>query len=117
MFCPKCGSRLQDGYCPRCHVKYHLNLKGLNGTGGAHQKKCPKCRSGEMVWVGEKKVGLLIPPVGLKSKIYKCNSCGYETSEGNLGSMLSDENIEKIKKDLKINKMKRKIKDFVNEKL
>jgi len=78
------------------------------------QKRCPKC-NGELVLAGERKVGLLLPPVGVKSKIYRCSSCGYEVSEGNLGSILSDENIDQIKKDLKIDKMRKKIKKFVDE--
>jgi len=68
-----------------------------------------------MVLVGERSVGLLLPPVGVKSKVYRCTSCGYETSSSNLGSMLSDETFEQIRKDLKIDEMKKKIKKFVNE--
>ena len=67
--------------------------------------------------MGERRVGLLLPPVGVKSKVFKCNSCGYEASEGQLGSIISDESVDKLKKDLKIDEMRKKIKKFVNEKL
>lgn len=115
MFCPECGSRLQDGFCPRCRKTYHLH--GVGAKPGLVQKRCPKCGVGDMVLVGERRVGLVLPPVGVKSKIYKCNSCGYEASDKNLGSMLSDEEFDKIKKDLKIDEMRKKVKKFVNEKL
>ena len=116
MFCPECGSRLQNGYCPKCHVQYQMNVVGMKSTGQAQKKKCPNC-GGEMVLMGERRVGLLLPPVGVKSKVYKCSSCGYEASEGQLGSILSDESVDKLREDLKIDKVKKKIKKFVNERL
>ena len=116
MYCPECGSRLQNGYCSKCRATYQVDVIGLKSAGQAQKRKCPKC-NGELVLVGEKKVGLLLPPVGVKSKIYRCSSCGYEASDKNLGSMLSDENIDQIRKDLKIDDMRKKIKKFVNEKL
>ena len=93
-----------------------MNVIGMKSPGQAQKKKCPNC-GGEMVLMGEKRIGLLLPPLGVKSKVYKCSSCGYEASEGQLGSMLSDENLDQIRRDLKIDEMKKKIKKFVNEKL
>jgi NMD protein affecting ribosome stability and mRNA decay len=115
MFCPECGSKLQNGYCPKCHVTYHLG--GTGDKSNSAVRKCPKCNVGEMVLIGEKSVGLLLPPVGIKSKMYRCSSCGYEISDKNWDSMLRDEDLEEIKDKLKIEQMRKKIKDFVNDRL
>ncbi len=101
MFCPECGSQLDNGYCPQCRKTYQIAIK--NG------RICPQCRRGTLVLIRERAAGLLFLPVGIQSKTYKCNSCGYETSERNYGTMRNDKEFQQAKKDLK-NEMKKKIK-------
>lgn len=105
MFCPECGSKLEKGYCPHCHKQY-LDVP-------ASTRMCPKCR-GDMVLVGERTMGLLLFSVGVKSKIYRCTSCGYELSERDLKNLRSDKEFQQAKKDLK-DEMKNKVKKFVKK--
>lgn len=103
MFCPECGSKLDNGYCSRCRVIYHAAVK--------KGKICPQCRRGTLILVGDRTAGLLFLPVGVKSKTYKCTSCGYETSERDFGTLRNDKEFQQAKKDVK-NKMKKKIKNL-----
>ena len=107
MFCPSCGSPLEDGYCPRCNITYDLDALGTP------LRRCPKC-GGEMVFVRERKAGLLLLPVGMKSVLYRCKVCGTEVSERSLGSMRNDKEFQEAKKALK-GEIKDKIKKFVKE--
>lgn len=108
MFCPECGSRLQNGYCPQCRVKY--TYPWVN----ARKRICPQCNRGEMVLQRERAAGLLLLPVGAKSTVYKCTVCGYELSEKNFGTLRDDKEFQQAKKDLK-NGIKKRIKNIVKK--
>ena len=110
MFCPECGTPLDEGVCPRCGVTYELVPHHAQRF---QKKKCPRC-AGDVIFVSEKTAGLLLLPVGIKSKKYKCRSCGYELSETDFRSMHTDKEFQKARKDLK-NEMKNKIKKFVKK--
>jgi DNA-directed RNA polymerase subunit RPC12/RpoP len=107
MFCPACGSPLENGYCPRCNATYDLDALA------SPLRRCPKC-GGEMVFVRERKAGLLLLHVGTKSVLYRCSVCGAELSERSLGSMRNDKEFQEAKKALK-GEIKDKIKKFVRE--
>ncbi len=111
MYCPECGSALQNGYCPRCRV--HYNIDAILHPDVV--KKCPHC-GGDMGVVGKRVVGLLLLPLGMKSKIYKCQSCGYECTDRDFGTLHNDKEFQQAKKDTRA-EIGNKIKKFAREKL
>lgn len=106
MFCPECGSELQNGYCPRCRVAYP--------QAKVTTRVCPHCNKGTMVLEYERTAALLFLPVGVKSKVYKCTICGYEVSERNVGTMRNDKEVQQAKKDIK-DEIKKKVKKAIKK--
>lgn len=52
--------------------------------------------------------------VGVKSKTYRCTSCGYELSEKDLKNLRQYKEFRKVKKNLK-DEMRNKMKRFVEK--
>jgi hypothetical protein len=68
-----------------------------------------------MAVVEKRMVGFVLLPLGMKSKMYKCQ-CGYECTDRDFGTLHNDKEFQQAKKDVQA-EIGDKIKKFVREKL